>query len=99
MITYEDVLELGWKPRHEKGTRENFPDFEFPEPGYDYHIMAIHMVGFEEDKGQLVTINCVPEETAFNEWENSDCHFFGWIKTKEDLRRVMGFVGVIEYQS
>jgi hypothetical protein len=93
MITYNDIIELGWNDRHPNSDRpKNLicnKTFVFPsEEGYDYYIMGIYKYSDDEDI-YLTQIKCVPESTDHNEWENSECHFYGYLQTKEELKVVM----------
>ena len=99
-MTYEDVISLGWQDRWpSKKEKKGMKSFVFPSPGYDYHIMSI-CFDMDEDDGvyDQVMIKCTPEGTKKNEWENSECNFYGYVKTKEELSLVMQFVGVIKYE-
>jgi hypothetical protein len=97
-MTYADIIALGWKDRwpEKKAKKDKHTTFVFEAPGYDYHIMSVHLN--HEDDFHLVMIKCVPEGTKVNEWENSECHFYGDLKTKEELEKVMMFLGIIEYK-
>lgn len=92
-MTYDEVIELGWKDRWPKRKGKSYT-FVFESPGYDYHIMS---VSFDMDGFEIVMINCVPEKTDHNEWENSECHFYGELKTKDELHLIMRLIGIIEY--
>lgn len=99
-MTYGDVISLGWEDRWPgKKPKKEMKSFVFHSPGYDYHIMSV-CFDMEEDNGiyDHIMINCVPENTKKNEWENSECHFYGYVKTKEELSLVMQFVGIINYE-
>ena len=53
---------------------------------------------FDEDVYQAM-INVVDENCDHNEWENSECHFYGFLKTKQDLHTIMRFLEIIDYNS
>lgn len=97
-MTYEDVVSLGWVDRYPNSKRENSSTFVYEAEGFDYHIMSVHF-GMEEDDGifDLVIINCVPKDIESNEWENSETHFYGQLKTKQELDIVMQLVGITKY--
>lgn len=98
-MNYDEVISLGWKDRHPGSARNtNTKTFFFEAPGFDYHIMSVTF-GVIEDDGffDQIMINCVPEKTTVNEWENSETHFYGQIKTKHELELVMQFIGIIKY--
>jgi len=92
-MTYEEAISLGWKDRDNDPSHNTFV---FEAEGFDYHIMSIHF-NYQDDF-DLVMIKCVPEKTTHNIWENSECHFYGQLKTKQELYLVMQLVGVIEYK-
>jgi hypothetical protein len=98
-MTYDDIIALGWKDRFpgKDSHKERNLDFVFENPGYDYHIMSVFL-NYRGDMHQVM-INCVPEKTDHNEWGNSECHFYGNLKTKEELEKVMMYLGIIEYKS
>jgi len=101
MITYDEVLALGWNDRHPNSNRPKDlilnNTFVFPsEEGFDYHIMGIYKYSEDEDLFVL-HIKSVPEDTQSNEWENSECHFYGFIRSAIDLQMVMQMIEVVEY--
>lgn len=98
-MTYEDVISLGWKNRYPTSKIRKSGSFVYEAEGYDYHIMSVAF-GIEEDDGvfEQVMIKCVPKETKCNVWENSETHFYGQLKTKEELDLVMQLVGVTKYR-
>lgn len=98
-MEYNDVISLGWKDRHPDSKRENSATFVYEADGFDYHIMSVHF-GIEEEDGvfDTVMINCVPKDTESNEWENSETHFYGDVKTKEELDLVMQLIGITKYR-
>lgn len=96
-MTYEQIRDVGWQYEY-----SNMPcgsigklneSFVLKEEGERW-IMAIYL-----DKGGLynVMINYVDESVIHNEWENSSTHFYGRIKSIEDLNIVMQFIGIKEY--
>lgn len=94
-MKHEEILKLGWVDRHPNSINKNNPTFIFEAKGFDYHIMS---VAFNyEGNFHLVMIQCVPEKTESNEWENSETHFYGQIKEVSELKDIMRFIGVIEY--
>lgn len=48
--------------------------------------------GFDNDK-VLIMIKCVHDHYV-NLWEDSECHFYGWLKDEEDLKKVMEFLEI-----
>lgn len=96
-MNYDEVISLGWKDRHPGSARNtNTKTFFFEAPGFDYHIMSVTFGVIENDGFfDQIMINCVPEKTTVNEWENSETHFYGQIKTKHELELVMQFIGII----
>ena len=96
-MTYDEIISLGWKDRHTRRGRDKVNTFVFEAPGYDYHIMSA-ILNYEEGLDQLM-IKCVPEETKSNEWENSECHFYGLVKTSTELEKLMMQLGIIEYKN
>lgn len=96
-MTYEHLYELGWKYEYNdkpigKIHKQN-ESFYIKEDKCRW-IMGLYFTGKDD---YSVMINWVDETVTFNEWENSDTHFYGNIKTKEDLQTVMRFLGIIEY--
>lgn len=91
-MKYEDVLELGWVDRYPtaKSPKGGTNSFEFGD-----YIMSVTF-GYE-DGFDLVLVKNTDGEIN-NVWENSETTFYGMIKTKLDLDKVMQFVGVIEYK-
>jgi len=97
-MIYEDLYELGWRDRDTKKPvygpiKKQIESFSLIDDG-DKWIMAFCLF---RDGSYQAMINAVDENCDHNEWENSECHFYGFIKTKEDLRTVMRFLGIIEY--
>jgi hypothetical protein len=92
-----EIEAIGWIKRHPNSERnlDTHITFEFPAPGFDYHIMSI---GKGDDDQYDVSINCVPENTTFNEWSNSECHFYGFVKNIAELHFIMQCIGVVEYK-
>jgi len=97
-MTYEDIVSLGWKDIHQKQDRTNHATFVYEAAGFDYHIMSAAF-NVQEDDGVFTTvmINCVPENQHSNIWENSETHFYGDLKTKQELYLVMQFLGIVKY--
>lgn len=95
MITYEEVIALGWIDRHGDGKPEPNNTFRIEEE-HGRHIM---MIWFKPDEDGLHTcmLKWADEDVKVNEWENSDPAFYGLIKTVEDLKNIMRYCGVIEY--
>lgn len=93
-MTHENIIELGWINRHKK-TKQSLQTFFYKTEYGGKWIMAI----FKPETNGLhqTTIKFVDDEVNHNEWENSECHFYGYLKTKEDLIMIMRFVGIIEY--
>ena len=97
-MTYEEVIALGWQDRHPNSKSTSTRDFIFEAgEGFDYHIMSIGFGCGDDDTFDVVMINCVPEKTVCNVWENSETHFYGELKKKEELDLVMQFIGVTKY--
>lgn len=95
-MTYNEIISLGWKDRHPGSNKKEYATFIYEAEGFDYHIMS---VTFGVGRGfDSVLIKCVPKETVSNEWENSETHFYGNLKTKEELDLVMQLVGITHYK-
>lgn len=100
-MTHKEVLSLGWKNRHRflKNTRNVTYSFKEGEE-YDYWIMSVVFnKEYEDGRFDGVMINLVPKDTECNEWENSETHFYGDLKTKEELHIVMRLLSIIKYDS
>jgi len=98
-MIYEDLYELGWADRDAKKSvygpvKKKMESFSLIDEDGSKWIMAF--CSYDEDSYQAM-IKILDEDCDHNEWENSECHFYGFIKTKEDLRTVMRFLGIIEY--
>ena len=95
-MTYEDLKELGWMYEWKD---EPFGKIHMQSEGFFIKeeecrwIMSIYLTR-EDD--YLVMIKYVDKSVTFNEWENSECHFYGNIKTKEDLKMIMRFLAIID---
>lgn len=96
-MNYEDVISLGWKNRHPNSKNETTKTFVFEAEGFDYHIMSVSFGCGNDTSFDLIMINCVSKDTDHNEWENSETHFYGEIKTKEELSLIMQFIGIVAY--
>lgn len=94
-MTPEDVISLGWKERHNDSWKDPTQTFFYPtEPQYDQFIMSVSFV--KKEMRHTVMINLVPHDCTFNEWENSETHFYGRLETKDDLLMIMKFLDIIE---
>lgn len=95
MITYEEVISLGWKDRWGKKETKGINTFKISEEN------GKHMLGItfkpDEDGFFMCHVVWVDKKVKVNEWENCDPEFYGVIKTKEDLHYIMRLTGVIEY--
>lgn len=97
-MTYEDIISIGWEDRGNKNLNDRMLDFIYPSKYSDYHIMSV-CLGIEEEDGifDSVFIKCVNKDTYCNIWENSETHFYGQLKTKEELYLIMQFLGIVKY--
>lgn len=98
-MIYEDLYELGWQDRDSKKpvygpVKKQMESFSLTDEVGNIWIMAFFL--FEDDLYQAM-IRLVDEKCDHNEWENSECHFYGFLKTKEDLTMIMRFVDILEY--
>lgn len=91
-MTYDDVIELGWNPRHKNDKTTFWMIDEVQNKWLMSVVFNMDCDGFDQ-----VGINVVDENCDHNEWENSECHFYGFIKTKEDLNTVMRFLEIKQY--
>lgn len=96
-MTYDEIIKLGWKPRHAKSDDSLQTFFYDIRPDARF-IMAVLMKP-EEDELQSVSIKFADEKVKVNEWENSDPVFHGYLKTKADLHAIMRFSDIIEYEN
>ena len=98
-MTYNEVIGLGWKDRHPESKNNLMKDFVYEAEGFDYHIISV-CFNQQEDDGvfELVMINCVPEKTNCNVWGDSETHFYGQIKTPQELDLIMQFLGIKKYK-
>lgn len=92
MITYEEVISLGWIDKWDKGPQPN-NHFYFPQEG-GKSMMAFH---FKPDEygGHVTMIVWVDDDVNVNDWENGDHRFYGSLKTLEDLKNIMKYCWVI----
>ncbi len=97
-MEYADVISLGWEDRNPENKNEHTKTFIYEADGFDYHIMSVGFGCGDDTSFDLIMINCVPQETVSNIWENSETHFYGEIKTKQELDITMQLVGVTQYR-
>lgn len=98
-MIYEDLYELGWQDRDSREIvygpiKKQSESFSLIDESGNLWIMAFYL--FDEDLYQAM-IKVVDENCDHNEWENSELRFYGFLKTKEDLKTIMRFVDILEY--
>jgi len=96
-MTNEEIIALGWKEMHPGSKGDNMKSFIYEAEGFDFHIMSVGFGMGEDTTFDVIMINCVPKDTTCNIWENSETHFYGDLKKKEELDLVMQFIGVTKY--
>lgn len=95
-MTYEDIYELGWKYKYKN------PPIGIIQMGnesfiiYENECRWIMGLYLESEGTYSVMINYVDASVDHNEWENSDTHFYGSIRNKEDLDLIMKFIHIKE---
>ena len=94
-MTYEQVIELGWADRYPK-EKQGQRTFKIVEEGGKW-ILGICFKLDEEGFHNMVIVGWIDKEVKSNMWENMETNFYGSIKTQEDLKNIMRYVGVIEY--
>jgi hypothetical protein len=98
-MIYEDLYERGWQDRDTKQIiygpiKKQVETFSLTDEVGNEWIMGFFL--FDDDLYQAM-INVVDEDCDYNEWENSETRFYGFLKTKEDLRTIMRFVDILGY--
>lgn len=95
-MTYEEIIELGWKDQHPNSKSPGIQTFYFAANG-DRFIMSVSPIIPEYGTHQVI-IHYVDKKVRVNEWENSECWFYGSLKTKEDLSNIMRYTNIIAYE-
>lgn len=95
-MTYAEIISLGWQNDDLNRKEDNNKNFTIQEE-HGYWLMGIFMKTDEEGFHNMTSINWVDGKVKVNRWENCETNFYGNIKTVEDLKNIMRYVGVIEY--